>query len=305
MFRKSAALTVGLTLLFSTAVFAGPDTANMTVLEKMSKIETIVYGNEQTGALVDRADQVERDVYGVTSNEAVMAKADRLYDTMMVSSDEEASFMAKLNAVEWEIKHEISQGSIKTRIEDLETVVHGAPLTGDYSNRLEKMIRLAYTTDTYSTQDVVVPAETLIKIELMTPIDTDVDRIGDVIQYRVAEDIFVDNVLVYPKGAEGEGVITELKQSKNFGRNAKLEIDFHSLTAFDGTVQNTILGDRAKEQTKNLAAAAGASVVGLAVLGPVGLIGGLFVHGEEIQVPAGAQVYIQTEEEAQVCGLVK
>lgn len=304
MFRKCVALTVAMTFMFS-IVASAQSVADMTVLDKMAKIETIVYGTEQTGALVDRAAQVEQDVYGVASNEAVMAKADRLYDTMIVSGGEEASFMAKLNATEWAIKHEIETGSVKSRLEDMETVVNGAPSTGNYSARLERMMRLAYTTDEFATQSVTVPADTLIEIALISPINTANDREGDIIKFKVAEDVIVDNVLVFPKGAMGEGVITKLTPAKSFGRNAKLEIDFHSTTAFDGTTQETILGEKAKEQTKTLAMAAGASAVGLAVLGPVGLIGGIFVKGDDIEVPEGALLYIQTENESEVCGLVQ
>lgn len=304
MFRKCVALTVAMTFMFS-IVASAQSVADMTVLDKMAKIETIVYGTEQTGALVDRAAQVEQDVYGVASNEAVMAKADRLYDTMIVSGGEEASFMAKLNATEWAIKHEIETGSVKSRLEDMETVVNGAPSTGNYSARLERMMRLAYTTDEFATQSVTVPADTLIEIALISPINTENDREGDIIKFKVAEDVIVDNVLVFPKGATGEGVITKLTPAKSFGRNAKLEIDFHSITAFDGTTQETILGEKAKEQTKTLAMAAGASAVGLAVLGPVGLIGGIFVKGDDIEVPEGALLYIQTENESEVCGLVQ
>ncbi len=304
MIRKCSALTIAMTLAFS-VVASAQNADDMTVLDKMAKIETMVYGNEQTGALVDRAAQVEQDVYGVASNESVMSKADRLYETMIVSSGEDASFMAKLNATEWEIKHEIETGSVKSRIEDLETIVNGAPSTGNYSTRLDRMMKLAYTADEFATQSVVVPADTLIQIALITPIDTATDREGDIIKFQVAEDVLVDNVLVFPKGSLGEGVIKKVTPAKSFGRNAKLEIDFHSIIAFDGTTQDTILGEKAKEQTKTLAMAAGASVVGLAALGPVGLVGGIFVKGEELQVPEGALIYIQTETETEVCGLVQ
>lgn len=304
MFRKCTALTVAMTLMFSVAASAQSVT-NMTVLDKMARIETIIYGNEQTGALVDRAAQVEQDVYGVASSESVMSKTDRLFETMIVSDNEDASFMAKLNATEWAIKHEIATGSVKTRLESLETIMNGAPSTGNYSARLDRMMRLAYEADGITTESVTVPADTLIQIELTTPIDSSTDRVGDVIKFKVAEDVVVDNVLVYPKGAPGEAVITKVTPAKSFGRNAKLEIDFHSTTAFDGTVQDTILGEKAKEQTKALATAAGASAVGLAVLGPVGLVGGIFVKGEELKVPEGALIYIQTEGESEVCGLVQ
>ena len=60
MIRKCSALAVAMTLAFSVTA-AAQSADNMTVLDKMAKIETMLYGNEQTGALVDRAAQVEQD----------------------------------------------------------------------------------------------------------------------------------------------------------------------------------------------------------------------------------------------------
>ncbi|HAK74612.1 MAG TPA: hypothetical protein DCP36_15610, partial [Sporomusaceae bacterium] len=60
---------------------------------------------------------------------------------------------------------------------------------------------------------------------------------------------------------------------------------------------------KAKEETKSLAKAAGATVAGLIVLGPVGVVGGAFIRGKDVTIPAGAELYIQTKTEASVYGL--
>ena len=46
---------------------------------------------------------------------------------------------------------------------------------------------------------------------------------------------------------------------------------------------------------KNRAMAAGASLAGIAILGPIGIIGGAFVNGKNIDLPAGTEFYIQTK----------
>ena len=58
-----------------------------------------------------------------------------------------------------------------------------------------------------------------------------------------------------------------------------------------------------KKEMKNLAMAAGASLAGIAVLGPVGIIGGVFVKGKNIDLPAGTEVYVQTSKEISVYGV--
>ena len=49
--------------------------------------------------------------------------------------------------------------------------------------------------------------------------------------------------------------------------------------------------------------AAGASLAGMLILGPIGIIGGAFVHGKNVDLPEGTELYIQTAEETTVYGI--
>ena len=51
-------------------------------------------------------------------------------------------------------------------------------------------------------------------------------------------------------------------------------------------------------------AAVGASTIGALALGPVGLVGGLFVKGKDVELPAGSVLYIQTQRDVTTKGLV-
>ena len=86
----------------------------------------------------------------------------------------------------------------------------------------------------------------------------------------------------------------------------KSELHFQTSLIFGGTVQKlaTFLGDKAKEETKSMAIAAGATVAGLVVLGPVGIVTGAFIKGEDVKVPEGALMYIQTKAENTVYAIV-
>ena len=48
------------------------------------------------------------------------------------------------------------------------------------------------------------------------------------------------------------------------------------------------LGDVAKQAAETVAGAAGAAIGGMVVLGPVGIIGGAFVTGKSVNIPAGS-----------------
>jgi len=94
-----------------------------------------------------------------------------------------------------------------------------------------------------------------------------------------------------------------VKGAKNFGRNAELEVSFDTIETIDGTRINTLLGDKSKAENKSLVTAAGASLAGMVILGPVGIVGGAFVHGKEVNIPAGVEMYIQIKEDTNAYGI--
>jgi hypothetical protein len=129
-------------------------------------------------------------------------------------------------------------------------------------------------------------------------------KAGDMIRFKVAEDVIVDGDLIFAKGEPGEGKVEKVRQAKNFGRNAEVEIDFYVTKSIDGTEVDTYIGEQAKKEMKQMAMAAGASVAGMLLLGPVGIIGGAFVKGRNVDVPAGSELFIQTENEQSLYGVI-
>ena len=66
----------------------------------------------------------------------------------------------------------------------------------------------------------------------------------------------------------------------------------------DGTEVKTFVGEESKQEMKSYAMAAGASVAGMLILGPIGIIGGAFVKGKNIELPEGTELFIQTQDES-------
>ena len=54
---------------------------------------------------------------------------------------------------------------------------------------------------------------------------------------------------------------------------------------------------------KQYAMAAGASLAGIIILGPIGVIGGAFVKGKDINLPAGTEMFIQTKADVSLYGV--
>ena len=92
-------------------------------------------------------------------------------------------------------------------------------------------------------------------------------------------------------------------QPRIFGRDARIDIDFSSVTAVNGEKIPVTVGELAKQQAKTVAGAAGASIGGMVLFGPVGLVGGA-LSKEQVTIPAGSNTYVQVLEDTTVQGIV-
>ena len=301
MFRKLVAVAVLFMFSFSSLAFAAGQ--EMTILDKVSATEKFFYGTEQTGALVERVNKLDRDVYGEESHDSLAGKVDKLYTNVKSTSVDAPSFLLRLNAVEWALNHNVTNQPAKNRLEGVEHTLFGNVTEGPYETRLEKLLTVSYTDGILNVNQTTIPMDMLIKIKMVTPVGSKTSRTGDAFIYQAAQDVYVNGVLVIPQGAQGTGKILKVEQAKNFGRDGELQLNFDTIDAVDGTSIPVLLGDKAKEENKSLATAAGASLAGMAILGPIGIVGGAFVHGKDVNIPAGTEFYIQTKSDLEVTGL--
>lgn len=317
--KKVISTGLCVSLLFSSTPFAFAETLNSTnttqpavtytipdastLQSKLQLVEQSVYGQGQTGALLSRISRLENDFYGKTSgsNTAISDRINTLYSTMFDNSIR-PSAITQMNGIEWFLSGHVSIKSITDRITALETTLYGKAASGTLQKRMNDLALLAYGNSDAKTPLVStsIPADTLIKIKLVTPLNSETTKAGDIVKFQAAEDIVYNGKLIVAAGSPGEGVVTKVKGAQNFGRNGEIDVDFQQIQSFDGTTLKTFLGDKAKMEIKNLAYAAGASVAGIALLGPIGIVGGIFVQGKDVDLPAGTEAYIQTKEETTI-----
>ncbi len=300
-FRKICAMFLSAMLFVSSMGLASAATPE-TVQAKLAAVEKDTYGTEQTGALLDRINKLEKDYNGSHKTGSMMARVDALYDEVYTNGSK-PSVLAQLNAIEWNIDHEVSMKSVEKRVADMEMTINGQTNEGTYKKRIQELAAASFGTTDLPMEQVTVPKNTLIKVALVDPVNTKNLKKGDAIRYKVAADVIVDGKLIFAKGEPGDGVVTNVKQARNFGRNAKLDIDYKQTKAIDGTYVATFMGEEAKQEMKNLAMAAGASLAGMVILGPIGVIGGAFVNGKNIDLPEGTEFYIQTKNDTTLYGV--
>ena len=96
--KKSIALT--LCLLLMSALIPSTIWANVTPLRSLETVEELLYGQAQTGSLLDRIEKVELDIYGKTQEGAVLMRIDRVL-TFLQDADGDGGLWLQLNLAEW------------------------------------------------------------------------------------------------------------------------------------------------------------------------------------------------------------
>ena len=300
-------LTLFLVAAFCVTMLPPPALAaqlEQTPLEKIGAVEKILYGAEQEGSLVERTNKLEKDLFGLPGKEALMSKVERIYVYVRDSSASTPSLIFKMGALEWSLTQSVGKGPLKSRLDTLERTVSGVMGTGSIDSRVSRLMTITFSNARLQTGMVTLPKDSLVKIKLVTPLDSKKNKTGDAVEFEVAEDLYAGGMMVLPKGAPGIGKLTKVEQAQNFGRDAKLEVNFEKVTALDLTLVPTVLGEKAKKETESTATAAGAGFAGMILLGPIGVVGAAFVHGKNITVPAGTTLFIQTQADAELTGLI-
>lgn len=300
---KKAILAAGISLLCLAPVYAEEP---VTLTDRIDRVDEVIYGSAQDGSLISRVDNADNLIYG-TGNSSASGLDNRITNlyTDVVKSDNDAqpSIATRVNAMEYYLTDEIKSDSLKTRIGDLETKVYGAEKKGALDQRLANLEKSVYGDQHYEMKTVELPANTVFKISLNDDVSSKTNQVGDPVTFTVQEDVSVGNVLVLPKGSQGSGVVTKVSRPKSFGRSGALDVSFDQVFSVDDEVIPTVLGPEAKEKLKMEAAAVGASTIGALALGPIGLVGGFFVKGKDVSLPAGSTLYIETQEAVTTKGL--
>lgn len=300
--KKRLFLLVTVLVLCLASLPAWADNAPLSADGKLNAVENTVYGMSQEGALLERTKVLEMDLYGAETSEAVLERINSLYE--YVNGTGAASFITKLNAVDAKVNDKLTAGPAKTRIEELENSVYGKAQTGSLKTRLDRLVSLAYPSGTMPTETITLPKDSLVKIEFTQAISSKTAKAGDAISFRVADNVFVNDVLVLPKGAAGVGNVKKVVGPRSFGRDARIDLNFSHVYAIDGSIIPVYIGNLAKQQAKTAAGAAGASIGGMIIFGPIGAIGGAFVTGQSVVIPEGSSTYVQVTNDKSVTGVV-
>lgn len=267
--------------------------------ELLARIERDTYGVEQVGALLPRINKLEKDYSGRNLQEDMNTRIEALY-TIIYDNSATPGIMAKVNALEWNIAHEVKSGGIKERIADLEETLLGDENEGTINERVRELVKASFRLEDIPMYEIQLPADTLIKVALVDEVGTRTAQVGDVVRFKVAEDVIVDDNLVFAKGLYGVGVVTTVKKPDGWGSNGKLMIDFQKVNCIDGQEIDTFADYAAMEIMVEKNMVLGAALIGMDLNDDWNKF---LVHGKNLEVPAGTELYIETKSNVAVYAL--
>ena len=265
----------------------------------IAKIERETYGMEQEGALLPRLNRLEKDYFGRNLQEDMNTRIEALY-TILYDNSATPSIMAKINAMEWNVEHQVKGGSIENRIRYLEKIILGTETEGTLTDRVRELVRASFSNENIPMYEIQLPADTLIKVALVNEISTRTAQVGDEVKFKVLEDVIINDNLVFAKGLYGVGIIDTVKKPDGWGSNGKLIVNFNRLTCIDGQDVETFVDIEAKDMMTANNMVKGAALVGLNLNDDWNKV---FVHGKNLEVPADTEFYIQTKNNAAVYAL--
>lgn len=309
LFKKSFSLLLVIVFI-CTSVLAqfswATEASQATLSEDLSRIEIAIYGIIQDKPLVKRVEYLEKELVGRTLPGTITNRVIQLKEFIISGTPEEPSVIFKINASQWILEDKITSEPLITKIENLERVLFGKTSYDVLAMRSEDIFSLCFKEGKPLVEEVVIPAGTLVPIRFLSTLSSKSNKAGETFRFQLSENIFLDNKLIIPVYSEGIGEITKAKKATLLSRPGKLEIEFKSLSALDGTSLSLILGEEAEEENKRLYVAIGAGILGFIILSnPIGLVFGALIPGKNVKIEEGTEIFLQVKDDTTVIALVQ
>lgn len=309
LFKKSFSLLVVIVFI-CTSVLAqfswAAEDSQATLLENLSQIEMAIYGTIQEKPLVERVEYLEKELVGRTLPGTITSRAKQLKEFIISGTPEDPSVIFKINASQWVLEEKITSEPLIIKIENLENLLFGKTSSDVLAMRAESIFGVCFKEGRPQVEEVVIPAGTLVPIRFLSTLSSKNNKAGEIFNFQISENVFLDNKLIIPANYEGVGEITKAKKATILSRPGKLEIEFKSVSALDGASLSLILGEKAEEENKRLYLAVGAGILGFIILSnPIGLVFGALIPGKNVKIEEGTEIFLQVKDDTTVIALVQ
>ena len=288
--------------LFASLAYSADNTSSTIV--QMDKAEAIIYGETRRGGLIERLNDLETVLFGRSLPGSISERQLQLLNFIQTGSAEQPSLLFKLGVAEWAISQTIhpfipALGRLQKLEQDLDNTIHeGRPI----AMRVERVLSILLT-NPVTQVELVVSTDRAIRGKFLDSIGPGHSKKGDSIKMELVEDFIEGDYLIAPKGSQIVAEVVDVKRPGAFGRPGRVKFELKYLRVLGPEELKIDLADPNKIGAggeKNIAAAAGASMVGAVLLGPLGLATGLLIRGDSLEVNAGTQFFLQLTEGARI-----
>lgn len=273
--------------------------------ESLQRVEAVVYGAPGTGGMFLRLARVERDLFGMELPGSLTERQQALLRFVEEGTPTQPSLVFKTGVAEWVTMSRVNPAQpLADRMSALEIALEGEPQMGALSARLERVLTKLLPNGVFSAS-ATIQASTVLKAAFAKTLTVRNVAKNDIVELSITEDCIVGGILTIAKGDRIFGEVTSVKMPRSFGRPSEIKIEFREAESIGGRRTPVTLGPQAKkamEIDSGTVGAAGASIAGAALLGPLGLAGGFLVRGSDKQIKEGTMMYVETTEAFTVTG---
>lgn len=144
-------------------------------------------------------------------------------------------------------------------------------------------------------ETVTVPKGTDVVLVFDQALDSRHVKAGTPVRMHVRDTVNVNGVAVMNAGAPVTGIVTKVVGRKHYGVNAKLYLALNPVTSTFGQPVSLEAASQGKVVGgKKTGEAAAATAGGAMVAGPIGLVGGYFIHGKPVKIRVGDTLIADT-----------
>ena len=135
---------------------------------------------------------------------------------------------------------------------------------------------------------ITVPKGTEVSLVFNQALSSKTAKVGESVALHVKNDVKIAGATVLARGTKVTGVLSQVDKRKRYGVNAKMRIALNPVKSAYGEMINLEpLSKGNKLSGKKTSQAAGATAGGAIIAGPVGLVGGYFIHGKAVKIKVG------------------
>ncbi len=283
-----------------------PDLNGGSSRQMMEQIEKIIYGYVAKGGLIERLSKVEEDLFGRSLPGTIAERHAAILNFLETGTDEQPSMIFKLGVAEWVVDKKIrASEAASKRLEDLEVNLTGASRNGNPIVMRVESLLATLIMDPVTSVPVNLPGNTVMKFRFMDELSPAISKAGDFVRLELTSDLIVNQCLVAPAGSLLITQVREVKRPRMFGVPGEVRLSFEELKPLGPQRPLVYIGDASQKAIKEarkagdrgegaIVGAGAVSIAGAALLGPLGLVSGVFIRGNSIKIAAGSVTFLET-----------